>query len=143
VVSGPGGGIPVAAGPPRLAIRKTGPARARSGATVSYVIRVTNLGSETARGVVLRDRIPAGLALTGSAGGATFRAGLLTWRIGDLRGGASRTVRARLTIVGGTAGRRCNGGSASATNADTVRATACTRVVRRPLRDTVLPAVTG
>jgi hypothetical protein len=81
--------------------------------------------------------------LSGPSGGATLRAGSLTWRIGNLRAGASRTVRARLRIGGDTSGRRCDVGSASAGNADTVRATACTRIVRRSQPGAVLPAVTG
>jgi uncharacterized repeat protein (TIGR01451 family) len=127
----------------RLGLSKTAPRRVRSGRTVLHTIRVTNRGRVLAEDVVIRDRLPLGLALRRLPANAALRDGIVTWRVGDLRPGAGRTVRLRLQVLGGTAGRRCNVARASADNAATVRDRACTRVVRAVVAGEVTPPVTG
>ncbi len=128
---------------PRLVVDKGAPGRARSGDTVTYVIRVTNRGRATADRVVIRDRMPAGMAITRRPSGVTFRSGELTWRVGDLRPGRTRTVRVRVRILQETVGRRCNVARVSARNAPTARDRVCTVVIRRAVRGVQQPAVTG
>jgi uncharacterized repeat protein (TIGR01451 family) len=137
------GGPPAAQGRGRLIVVKTAPRRARAGGRITYVIRVTNRGRARARDVVIRDRMPAGVAITRRPRGVTLRSGELTWRVGDLRAGRSRTVRVTVRIARDTAGRRCNVARASADNAATARDRACTVIRRRAVAGVVRPAVTG
>jgi uncharacterized repeat protein (TIGR01451 family) len=127
----------------RLAITKTAPRRARSGGGIVYAIRVANRGRVRAEGVVIRDRLPLGLALRRRPAGAVLRDGVVIWRLGRLAPGASRTVRLPVRVLASTAGRRCNVARASAGNAATVRDRACTRVVRAEVAGAVAPPVTG
>jgi uncharacterized repeat protein (TIGR01451 family) len=127
----------------RLAITKTAPRRARSGGGIVYAIRVANRGRVRAEGVVIRDRLPLGLALRRRPAGAVLRDGVVTWRVGRLAPGASRIVRLPVQVLASTAGRRCNVARATAANAAAVRDRACTRIVRPEVAGAVAPPVTG
>ena len=124
-----------------LRVDKRGPARATAGQVVTYAITVRNVGPATATGVVLRDVLPSGYTLSRRVRGATFRSGRLTWNVGTLRRGASRTVTVRFRIARSVAGRRCNVALASAPGVATVRDTVCTRIAA--VARAVQPAVTG
>ncbi|HET6248007.1 MAG TPA: Ig-like domain repeat protein [Tepidisphaeraceae bacterium] len=76
-------------------IASTGNVTAGSGATLSYVITVTNTGSTLATGVVVSDPLPAGLTFLSSTPIGEYSVSAGTWTIGDLSSGAQAT----LTIV--------------------------------------------
>jgi uncharacterized repeat protein (TIGR01451 family) len=107
-------------GKPSLALTKTGPATATLGADISYTITVSNPGSAIARGVVVSDEIPEGLA---HASGQKS----LTFNIGDLAPGQSRTQT--VLLKGTKRGRHCNTAAASSANAGTANAEACTTIL--------------
>jgi len=123
-----------------LRITKTGPARARGLQTVTYRIVVRNTGNAVARNVVVRDVLPKGLAHVRSTKG-TFRNGVVTFRLGTLRPGASKVVRVVVKAPSNARGRKLNVATVSATGLRPVRDTAPT--VFRPLVVRVSPAVTG
>jgi uncharacterized repeat protein (TIGR01451 family) len=126
---------------PLLRVDKRGPARATAGQVVTYRITVRNRGAAAAQRVVLRDVLPSGYTLSRRVRGATFRSGTLTWNLGTLARGRSRTVALQVRIGRSVAGRRCNLALASARGVATVRDTACTRVAA--VAGAVQPAVTG
>jgi uncharacterized repeat protein (TIGR01451 family) len=136
---GPSGqpGAPVA----RLALTKTAPARARVLQRVRYVITVRNTGKAVARSVVLRDRIPSGLSFVTSSRKATLRNGTLTYSLGNLQPGQSRSVTVWLLADADVRGSRTNVATAAANLVRSVTARAAT--VFRPLARRVQPAVTG
>jgi uncharacterized repeat protein (TIGR01451 family) len=126
---------------PRLAITKRAPKRARVLTRVRYTITVRNRGKAAARSVVLRDRIPRGLALVSTSRSRTLRNGVITIRLGTLAPGARRTVRVTLIASASVRGKRTNVATVRATGVRTVRATAAT--VFRTVPRRVQPAVTG
>jgi uncharacterized repeat protein (TIGR01451 family) len=107
-------------GKPGLALTKTGPATATLGQDISYTLAVSNPGSAIARGVVVTDKIPEGL--THSSGQKE-----LTFNIGDLAPGQSRTQTVLLKAA--KRGRQCNTATATASNATTANAEACTTIL--------------
>ena len=125
----------------RLAIDKRAAGRVTAGQLVRYAITVRNRSRVTAKGVVVTDTIPAQMTLAGRARGVRVSGGTVTWRVGDLRAGRSRTVILELRMDSAARGRRCNVAAARASNAAQVRDRACTRVV--PIANRVEPAVTG
>jgi uncharacterized repeat protein (TIGR01451 family) len=117
-------------------------------------IQVRNRGRGIARGVVLRDVVPRGFALTssririGSGKQAKwvrlrYRVvnGSIVWRLGNLRRGHRKTILVSMRSTATTAGRRCNRALLTARNHRTLRARSCVAV--RRIRTKVLPAVTG
>lgn len=124
-----------------LQVTKTGPSRVRAGNTATYTVRVRNTARVAARGVVVVDRLPQGMVLTGASSGLSLRNGVVSLRIGTI--GARRTVvrRIRLRMLASTSGQRCNRVTVTASNARSRGARVCTTVVR--VRNRVLPAVTG
>lgn len=156
-------GPPVVSTPPRVAARrsaqltidKRGPGTATAGATITWRITVRNVSGVTARRVLLADRIPAGFTAVGlrlrvgSGESARWRVGALrvsggavTWGIGDLAAGKSRTFKVSLRASNDMSGRRANVASAVARNARQVSDTARVRVAAvKPA--VVVPAVTG
>ncbi|KAF0170394.1 MAG: hypothetical protein FD161_4641 [Limisphaerales bacterium] len=107
-------------GKPSVALTKTGPATATLGADIAYTITVSNPGSAIARGVVVTDKIPEGLA---HASGQSA----LTFNVGDLAPGQSRTLP--VVLKGTKRGRHCNTASAASANAGTANAEACTTIL--------------
>ncbi|WP_426565142.1 Ig-like domain-containing protein [Angustibacter sp. McL0619] len=77
---------------------KTGPATLDAGSTATYTVTVRNVGPSTARAVVARDDVTGPLSNLGSPDG-TVSGSRVTWSLGDLTAGASRTL-----TVTGTAG---------------------------------------
>jgi uncharacterized repeat protein (TIGR01451 family) len=75
-----------------LSIDKNGPPEAAVGGTVTYRIVVRNPGDLSARGLVVTDAIPAGLAFIGSTPQAAVSGTTLTWNLGDLAAGQSRQI---------------------------------------------------
>ena len=139
---------------PRLTLTKRGQKRTRSGNVASWRIQVTNRGHGIARGVVLRDLVPNGFALTrsrvrvGSGRKAKWvrlryriARGNVVWNLGNLRRGQRRTILVSMRSTATAAGRRCNLALLTARNHRSLRARACVSI--RQIRTKVLPAVTG
>lgn len=142
-VTAPPVAVQTAVTPPRarLVVTKSGPLAATAGQTAKYTIRVRNSSSTAATSVRLADIIPSGMSLAGPVKGASVSSGRITWTIGRLAAGASRTVSVSLRIDRSIGGRRCNTATATASNAGTARDSACTRI--RAVAGVVAPAVTG
>ncbi|NBP86659.1 MAG: DUF11 domain-containing protein, partial [Mycobacteriaceae bacterium] len=113
---------------PQLTVRKSGPAVARRGGGLAYRITVTNSGPLTATGVVLTDTPPTSMLIGGTPTGATRSGRTLSWAIGDLAAGASRTVNVTLGMRLTARGTPCNIATATAANASSAKGKACTRV---------------
>jgi uncharacterized repeat protein (TIGR01451 family) len=126
---------------PRLAITKTAPTSARVLQRVRYRITVRNTGRVTARNVVLQDRIPSGLSVVSTSRRGTLRNGTITFQLGTLRAGQSRTVTVWLVANASVRGTRVNVATVSANRVRPLRARAATAF--RPLARRVQPAVTG
>lgn len=126
--------------PPALAIAKTGPARARAGQTVRYVIVVRNTGKAAAVNVRVQDIVPSGLSVT-DRGNGTVAGGRVRWTIPELAPGARRTFVVTMTAGAKVTGMRANRAVATMTG-QTVNAVARTTFTAiRPAQ--VAPAVTG
>ena len=134
----------VAPVPAALRVRKAAPARVTRGRVIRYSLTVTNTGTVTARGVVVRDRLPAGTFVAGVPARARLSAGAVVWDLGTLAPGARVTVHLRLGTRLVAPGDLVNTVTASARNARTVRARATTRILAAPVvAPRVAPAVTG
>jgi uncharacterized repeat protein (TIGR01451 family) len=125
-----------------LKIDKRGPTTAKGGQVISYRIKITNTGTVTANSVVMRDRLPAGMALASKAGGVQLVKGSAVVNVGDLAPGASKTIVLKVRIDRTAAGTRTNVATASAANALQVRDSARTKIVR-VAGGARIPIVTG
>lgn len=110
-----------------LAITKTGPATASVGEDIPYNITVSNSGNSFAKGVVVTDTVPNGLAHASGHG-------TLTFNVGDLGPNQSRSIPVVLRGMG--RGRYCNTATATSSNAARVSAEACTAIVQPGLQVT-------
>ena len=111
-------------GRPQLAIDKSGPADAQLGQDVAYTIVVKNVGTAVAKGVVVTDKVPAGL------GGVRE----VPFTVGDLAPGASKTIP--ITLKAAERGKFCNVAVATAANAPSVQDDACTEIFKHLLKVT-------
>ena len=125
-----------------LRIDKRGPSSAKAGQVITYRIKITNSGKLTALNVIVRDRLPGGMALAAKSEGVQLVKGVITITIGDLAPGASKTLLVKARIDRTALGARTNVATASASNALQVRDTARTKVVRIGGRVRI-PIVTG
>ena len=91
---------------PKIAISKTGPARAIKGQTFAYVITVSNPSTVAATEVVVTDTLPDGLAYVGSDPKAKVTGQALTWSLGEIAGKGSRLIGVR--VKGNRTGRFTN-----------------------------------
>ncbi len=112
-----------------LRIDKRGPATAQAGQVITYRIKITNSGTITAQNVIMRDRLPTGIALAAKPAGIQFVKGVVTVSVGDLGPGASKTLLLKVRIDRTAAGTRTNVATASASNAPQVRDSARTRII--------------
>jgi uncharacterized repeat protein (TIGR01451 family) len=85
-----------------LLVERGMPAEVQSGQRYEYAIRLTNLTDMVLVNVVLTDTAPGGFEIPEGAPAAEMAAGLATWRVGELEGGASTTLRA--SAMAGTPG---------------------------------------
>src|SRR5439155_1582540 len=60
---------------------------------ITYTISYSNTGNMNATGVVISDTIPANTSFVSATGGGTLAAGVVTWNIGALAAGGSRSVQ--------------------------------------------------
>ena len=77
---------------PDIAVRKTGPAVASVGATLTYQIEVSNPGDLPADGVTLTDVVPGGLTYLRSNPAGELAGRSVRWRLGTLAAGETRSV---------------------------------------------------
>jgi uncharacterized repeat protein (TIGR01451 family) len=75
-----------------LVLDKSGPAEVAVGGTVTYKIDVRNPSDLSARSLVVTDSIAPSLTLVGSNPPATVAGATLTWQLGDLPAGQSRSL---------------------------------------------------
>lgn len=125
-----------------LAIDKTAPLNAKLGTQIVYTITVRNSGPNPALDVVVSDAIPPGLTAVRRPSGSTITRGVITWNVGTLQAGESRTFKVPMKAGGTKSVRRCNVASADGSNTERVSDGACTRFakvagVKKP------PVVTG
>lgn len=130
---------------PRLAVSiKASKRRVRSGARVSFTIRVSNRGGTTARRVTVCDTPGKGLAYTGKPKGSTPSNGSACWTISFL--GAKKTRALRITLRTTRTIRTrtvTNRVTARADNATTRRRASARVVVRGTRSSAPAPGVTG
>jgi uncharacterized repeat protein (TIGR01451 family) len=112
-----------------LRIDKRGPATAKAGQVITYRIKITNTGTIAAQNVIMRDRLPGGLALAAKPAGIQIVKGVVTVTVGDLGPGASKTLLLKTRIDRTAAGARTNVATASASNAQQVRDSARTKII--------------
>jgi uncharacterized repeat protein (TIGR01451 family) len=119
----------IAGGPaPDVTIDKKGPATARAGSVVRYSITVRNRSRFTARDVEVTDLVPIQLTLVRVPSGATIRNGVVTWSLGDLAAGRSRTLTMQVRVNPNVTGRIRNTATVTAEGMPPKRSTAVTRV---------------
>jgi uncharacterized repeat protein (TIGR01451 family) len=86
------------------------------GRPVDYTITVSNTGDTVAKSTVLTDTIPAGLQFVSASDGGAMSGGSITWNLGDMAPGASKSVTCRFTAT--TAGNVKNTATARAVCAE-------------------------
>lgn len=126
---------------PKLTIVKTAPASAKVLTRVRYRITVTNPGTVAVTNVVVTDRIPGGMSFAKATRTSTLSKGVLTFKLGRLAAGTSRSFYVFLVANGGVTGSRTNTATVSADRVTPRRASATTRFTAKIRR--VQPAVTG
>ena len=97
---------------PVLAVTKTAPANRFVGRPITYNITVANKGDAEARDTVLVDTLPAGVTFQSASAGGVQAGGKITWKLGTLAAGASKSVSA--TVVATQKGTLTNLASATA-----------------------------
>jgi len=111
-----------------LSVRKLGPVVARPGSSVSYRIRVKNTSAVAATNVVLTDTPPSALVIGAAPTGSTLTGRTLTWKLGNIGAGDSKTVTVMLGLKATAKGTTCNNANATAANATAARGRSCVRV---------------
>jgi len=81
---------------PSITIQKLAPAQIQVGKRCTFAIRVQNSGQRTAQNVRIRDEVPLGTELVGTAPRATVSGGQIMWDLGTLSPGEQRTVEMEL-----------------------------------------------
>jgi uncharacterized repeat protein (TIGR01451 family) len=79
---------------PELTLTKSAPATRFVNQTITYKITVKNTGDATAKDTVLTDHLPGGVTFVSADNGGQAGLGTITWNVGDLAPGASKTVEA-------------------------------------------------
>ena len=99
-----------------LSIGKSGPASARNGVNYSYSLSVSNGGPGAATGVVVTDKLPAGVNFVSASPGCTNSSGTVTCTVGVLAKGASKTLT--ITVQPQTQGSKTNTASVKGDQSD-------------------------
>ncbi|MFD8933558.1 DUF6923 family protein [Streptomyces mirabilis] len=95
-------GTPLARAAADLVIKKSGPAQATEGDTVTYTLKVTNNGPSSSTGYTITDTLPAGLQNSSASSGCTITGSMATCTGGPLAVGASNTFTVEGTASPGT-----------------------------------------
>jgi len=111
---------------PKLSITKTGPERRFIGRPVEYTITVKNTGDGVANNTSVVDTLPAGTTFRTATAGAAVADGKVSWTIGSLKPGDTRTYK--VTVVPTAGGSVTNNATVRAECAEAVSAKATTRV---------------
>src|SRR5207245_10472830 len=82
----------VVVGEARLALVKTGPPRRYLNMNASYQLTVTNPGTAPLTNVTISDPLPANTTFVSASNGGQRTANEVSWPIGSLAPGASRSV---------------------------------------------------
>jgi len=77
---------------PGIAISKTAPAKALGGQTFKYTIVTSTTNDLDTRNAVVTDVLPAGISYVSSTPSATVSGQKLTWNLGTIPGGGSKTI---------------------------------------------------
>lgn len=77
---------------PSLEIQKFAPAEIQVGKPAKFVVRVRNIGNQTAQDVSIQDAVPQGTKLVSTTPEAQSAGGRLVWALGKLSPGEDRTV---------------------------------------------------
>jgi uncharacterized repeat protein (TIGR01451 family) len=77
---------------PKLEVSKTGPEVRYIGRNAVFEVTVTNTGDADARDTMLVDTLPAGTEYVSASDGGQYNNGNVSWSLGTLAPGASRTV---------------------------------------------------
>lgn len=112
-------------------VKSSSPRVVQSGQTISYTLRVTNVGEAEALRVRVCDTPPRGVSVISAPGFSRSGASICT-TISRLPISASRTFRITAAAGSGTRGRIVNQATAAARNARPVHSTAPVTVVRPP-----------
>ncbi|MDD4628304.1 MAG: DUF11 domain-containing protein [Candidatus Peribacteraceae bacterium] len=84
---------------PSFSISKTdNRATVNTGEALTYVITVTNTSSVNATNVTVTDYLPANLTYISASDGGTLNGSTITWTIGSLTAGATKTLTAVLMV---------------------------------------------
>ena len=68
------------------------------GKTVTFTLKTSNAGPDSASGIVVRDKLPAGLVYVSSAGQGTYDAATGNWKVGALDKGGEATIRIKAKV---------------------------------------------
>jgi uncharacterized repeat protein (TIGR01451 family) len=98
----------------------TGPASVLAAADFSYTVTITNVGPSPATDVVVSDTLPAGAAFVSASDGGTHAAGVVTWSIASLAGGA--TANFTVTVTAPASGTLLNTVASTSSATDLVPA---------------------
>ena len=92
----PGESLLEGAQSPSITIQKLAPEEIQVGKRCTFAIRVHNSGQRTAQRVQIRDEVPLGTELVGTAPRATVSGSEIVWDLGTLSPGEERTVEMEL-----------------------------------------------
>lgn len=115
---------------PNLEITKTAPEADYLNARFDYTITVQNTGDAVAKDTKVVDNLPSGVEFVSATEGGSIAGSTVTWTLGDMAPGASKTLVA--TVRGKEKGTLRNEAQASAYCTDNVTASAITEVVGIP-----------
>jgi uncharacterized repeat protein (TIGR01451 family) len=104
-----------------LSIDKSGPREVPLGGTITYRIDVRNGGDLTARGCTVTDAVPASVQYVGSNPPASVNGTTLSWSLGDLGPGQTRSIELSFRAQQSTVVNNC----ATVTSLDGVTAQDC------------------
>ena len=92
----PGESLLEGAQSPSITIQKLAPEQIQVGKRCTFAIRIQNSGQRTAQNVQIRDEVPLGTELVGTAPRATVSGSQIVWDMGTLSPGEERTVEMEL-----------------------------------------------
>lgn len=92
----PGESLLEGAQSPSVTIQKLSPEEIQVGKRCTFAIRIQNSGQRTAQNVQIRDEVPLGTELVGTAPRATVSGTEVVWDLGTLSPGEERTVEMEL-----------------------------------------------
>ncbi|MGV3731702.1 MAG: proprotein convertase P-domain-containing protein [Sphingopyxis sp.] len=90
-----------------------------SGASIDYVLSVTNAGASTltATGVTVQDTLPAGFTFTGASGFGSYNAATGVWTVGSIPPGVTRTLTISGTVAASAGASVTNSAEIAASSA--------------------------